>query len=51
MKILGTTGFNNFYIGLLNASNADYTIISMPIGHHQLASWDGYSLEGVGGDD
>jgi hypothetical protein len=39
--------FNNPYRGLLNASNSDNTIISMPIGGHASVPLGGYPLEGV----
>ena len=43
--------FNNPYRGLLNASDSDYTIISMPIGYHRLVPSGGYPLEGVDAGD
>lgn len=39
--------FNNPYRGLLNASDSDYTIISMTIGNHLEVPSGGYPLEGV----
>jgi hypothetical protein len=39
--------YNNPYRGLLNASDSDYTIISMPIGHHSTVPSGGYPLEGI----
>ena len=39
--------YTNPYRGLLNASNSDYTTISMPIGHHSTVPSGGYPLEGV----
>lgn len=39
--------FNNSYRGLLNASDSDYTVISIPFGYHPTVPLGGYPLEGV----
>ncbi len=43
--------FNNPYRGLLNASDGDYTIVTMPIGFHLEVPLGGYPLEGVDSGD
>jgi hypothetical protein len=43
--------YNNPYRGLLNASDSNYTTISMPIGPHSRVPLGGYPLEGVDSGD